>query len=143
MKKIAILFSILGALASCAPTTIPDEAPPAREGCGDDHPRVGQSAEFVGRQHDVSGSLRVIDNCTLEITNFVYDGGGVDVRAIASPNRDYQNGIVLSEDLRRAGGYENESVQLNLPEGVTLDDVQGLSIWCVPFGADFGEAQFE
>ncbi len=141
MNKLLLPAIVFSALASaCVQPDMSPTAPPPRDDCGSDHSLVGETATLTTRAHEVMGTLEVVDNCTLEITDFHFDGGGVDVRAIVSPNGDYTNGIVLSEDLRRSGGYDGEKLQLNLPEGVTLDDVGGLSIWCVPFGASFGDA---
>jgi len=145
MKNILQAFVLLATLAlsvACGGPAIPDEIPVAREGCGDDHPLVGQTAMLSTLAHEVSGMVRVVDNCSMVIENFNYDGGGFEVRAIVSADRQYDMGVALSEDLRRDEGYENDTLELFLPEGVTLDDVGGLSIWCVPFGADFGEAVF-
>jgi hypothetical protein len=32
---------------------------------------------------------------------------------------------------------------LTLPEGRTLDELDGISIWCVAVGVDFGSGRFE
>lgn len=119
------------------PAPAPEEL---QEGCGDDDPRVGTTAELVTRAHQVMGTVRIVDNCTVVIEDFVYDGGGLDVRAVVSPNGDYGRGVVLTEDLRNSGGYNGADLELPLPDGITLDDVGGLSIWCLPVGADFGSA---
>ena len=40
--------------------------------CASDHPRVGQTAELITRFHNVTGTATLVDNCTIEITNFNY-----------------------------------------------------------------------
>jgi hypothetical protein len=136
----AVCLSLIA--SACAQPDLPETAPPPREGCGEDHERVGETATLVTRAHGVMGIVRAVDNCTLELEEFHFDGGGVDVRAVVSPNGDFANGIVLTEDLRRSQGYADDHLQLNLPVGVTLDDVGSLSIWCVAFGVNFADANF-
>lgn len=112
-------------------------------GCTSNDPRVGTEAELVGRAHGVRGRVAIVDDCTVELRDFHFDGGGLDVRAIGANGanaRDYESGAVLTNDLRRAGGYDGETVRIAFPEGVTLDDVQHLSIWCVPANVSFGDA---
>jgi len=48
----------------------------------------------------------------------------------------------MSGDQRRETPYVNEVLTVQLPEGLTLDDLDGLSVWCVPAGADFGLGTF-
>ncbi len=105
------------------------------------HPAVGTSSEFTTRAHDVSGTLTVIDDRTLEVSNFVFDGGGVNVFFYYGTDGDYRNGGQIGPQLRGTV-FNGETITLTLPDGLTLDDFNGLSVWCVPFFADFGDARF-
>ncbi len=50
------------------------------------------------------------------------------------------NGVDLSRmDLREDIGYSNATVNFTIPDGVDLDTIRYLSIWCVPVGASFGD----
>ncbi len=140
MKRLgySILFIFL---TGCSTASVFDETE-LQSGCGDDDPRVGLSAELSEDHHDVSGTVHIVDNCTLEVRNFTYDGGGVHVRMTASADGDYDNGIHISENLKGTA-FDNETLTLPLPAGVTLDDVEYLSVWCIPFDEDFGSAQFD
>jgi len=40
-------------------------------------------------------------------------------------------------------GYDNASFTLTLPESITLDDFNGVSVWCVPVGTSFGDGIFQ
>jgi len=51
----------------------------ADSGCSSDHPLVGATADFTTRFHDVVGTVTVLDDCSLEVTNFGYDGLGPNV----------------------------------------------------------------
>ncbi|MCH9679858.1 MAG: DM13 domain-containing protein [Deltaproteobacteria bacterium] len=111
-------------------------------GCGVTHPMVGAVAELVGSQHDVAGTATIIDDCTIQIENFVFDGGGIDVRVYGGLDGNYDDGFAIGEDLT-GPGFAGETVTVQLDESMTLDDLDGISIWCVPVGVDFGSAFFE
>ncbi len=126
-----------------------DDALATEDGCGDsctaDSSLVGERFSLVGRAHDVAGALVVVDDSTLGLEDFAFDGGGIDVRAIVAPTvaelSDADAYVVLSEDLRRPGGYDGASLRFPLPDGLSVDDVGAFSIWCVPFGASFGDVE--
>ena len=113
--------------------------------CGANDPRVGQTAELINTFiHGIQGTARIVDNCTIVINNFNYDGMGIDVRIVGILNGDLQNPVILSqENLVRLEPYVNETLTVALPEGVTLDDVPTISVFCVPFKFSFGEGTFE
>lgn len=117
---------------------------PGRD-CEKTHAKVGKVLNFSNLFHDVSGRAEVIDDCTIEITGFNYDGAGIDVRiwtgAGSPPN--YGAGYGISEDLLKAGGYADVSFTLTLDENDSLDDIDGLSVWCVAVGISFGDGEFE
>jgi hypothetical protein len=106
------------------------------------HEKVGQSAALSTRAHDVSGTCTIIDNDTIEIRDFVYDGDGVDVQVVLSANAGFSPYTSISHDLRRATPYNGETLTFDLPPTVSLDEVNYISIWCVPFGASFGDGPF-
>lgn len=111
--------------------------------CDETHGKIGQTATLSTFAHGVSGVATIVDDCTIEITQFYFDGQGIDVRFYGGTGGDYQNGVSMSEmDLRRSEGYNNETVYAQLPEGTSLDDIDGISVWCVPVGSSFGDGEF-
>ncbi|MEM9489581.1 MAG: DM13 domain-containing protein, partial [Myxococcota bacterium] len=118
-----------------------DDGPAARE-CDATHPRVGQIAELSTLSHGVMGTARIIDDCTIEITSFFYDGNGIDVRVYGGRSGNYDAGFAMTGDLLRNPGYENETIIATVPEGLDLDDLDGISIWCVAVGVSFGDGIF-
>jgi len=111
--------------------------------CDSTHARVGKSAEFTGHFHSVAGTAVAQDDCTIRVDNFTYDGTGLDVRVYASATGDFAtDGFAISNDLRRSGGYDNEELTISLPNGVTMDDFEHISIWCVSVSENFGDATF-
>lgn len=113
--------------------------------CEATHPKVGQVAVLSTFAHQVSGTAVIVDDCTIRVDDFVYDGGGVDVRFYGGLDGDYAGGFSMSEeDLRRPEGYDGtETVYAQLPEGLSLDDLDGISVWCVPVAASFGDGSFQ
>ncbi len=107
---------------------------------GATHPLVGRSAEFSTIAHEVSGTMTVLDDRTIEISNFNYDGLGVEVIFYYGTDGDYRSGGAIGPELTGTR-FVNETFTLTLPDNLTLDDFNGLSVWCVPFNANFGDAQ--
>jgi len=112
--------------------------------CDSTHLKIGQVAELQTFAHQVAGTAVIVDDCTVRVDDFMYDGGGVDVRFYGGLGGDYMSGFSMSaDDLRRDGGYDGrETVYAQLPENRTLDDLDGISVWCVPVGASFGDGLF-
>ena len=112
--------------------------------CDATHSKIGQVAELQTFAHQVSGTAVIVDDCTVRVDDFIYDGTGIDVRFYGGLAGDYASGFSMSEaDLRRAGGYDgSEPVYAQLPENRTFDDLDGISVWCVPVAASFGDGLF-
>jgi hypothetical protein len=110
--------------------------------CDSTHAKIGQTATLVEAFHDVGGVATIVDDCTIRIDNFTFDGTGINVQIYGGEGEDYARGFSVSGDIRRATAYAGESITVQLPENLTLDDLDGLSVWCVPAGASFGDGQF-
>jgi hypothetical protein len=126
--------------------TVDNTQPPAVDNTNNaaDHPLVGVSAEFSNLAHDINGTLTVLDNRTLEISNFSYDGGGPSVYFYTGVGGNYRSsagGRLIGPQLN-GRVYENETIRVTLPDDLTLDDFDGVSVWCDIFSANFGDARF-
>ncbi len=107
------------------------------------HFRVGQSASLdTPGFHNVSGTAHIINNCTIELNNFYYDGGGIVVQVYLSPNSSFNPYTAISEDLYGTA-FTNATLTLPLPDNVNLDDANYISIWCVAAGVSFGDGMFQ
>ncbi|MBA2661570.1 MAG: DM13 domain-containing protein [Bradymonadaceae bacterium] len=111
-------------------------------GCPATHARVGWVAELSTKSHAVSGHAEIIDDCTVRITDFHFDGGGIDVRIYGAKDANYLVGFPMTEDLVRPTPYSGETIIARLPTDVSLDDLDGISAWCVDFAVDFGSGTF-
>jgi len=116
---------------------------PYRKGCEKTHDKVGHSGTFETFQHNVSGKATIIDNCTIEISQFDYDGGGPDVYFYGAINHDYTgNSAFAIGDNINGTVYNNATILLTLPSNKTLDDLNGLSVWCQDVNVNFGQVTF-
>ncbi len=127
-----------GVLSSDPPARLP-----AARSCDSSHPRVGQTATLIEHYHDVGGTVTIVDDCTLSFSNFTFDATGVNVQFYGGQDGNYVAGRSLSGDLKRSVPYDGANFELTLPEDVTLDDLDGISVWCVPVGVSFGDGSFE
>lgn len=76
------------------------------------------------------------------MTNFSYDGGGLsDVRFYGGRQDKYASGFAFGPQL---AGKPATGATLNveLPAGRTLADLDGVSVWCVAAGVSFADARF-
>lgn len=115
---------------------------PAPMSCsGTDHPKVGQMAILSTNAHAVSGTATILDNCTIEVTNFNYDGGGPDVLFYVAEGTDYKDGYGLGQ---RINGMpqNNSTITLTLAAPSELNTINGISVWCAQFDASFGDGRF-
>ena len=112
-------------------------------GCGQTHSRVGAVATLSTRSHRVSGTATVVDDCTIRFDMFNFDGRGIEVRVYGGLNNNYRAGFAMGPNLLRSTAYANESFTVTLPSDKSLDDLDGVSIWCVPVGVSFGDGQFQ
>ena len=113
-----------------------------RRRCAPSHERVGKTAVLSGRRR-INGTATIVDDCTIRIDNFDFDGGGIDVRIYGGLNGNYDDGFAMGENLVRSTGYFGETLTVQLPPGRTLDEVDGISVWCIPIEVSFGEGTFE
>lgn len=109
--------------------------------CEKTNAKVGQVATLSTRSHGVSGKVVVVDNCTLEIRNFSYDGGGLSkVFVYGGTAGNYTAGFPVGNNLRGTS-FANQTLTVNLKAG-ELDKMDGVSIWCTDANANFGDGLF-
>lgn len=109
-----------------------------------DYARAGWTAKLSTLQHGVSGTVTIVDERTLRITGFNYDGGGPRVLVYlgaTNSNQGFTSGPAIGAQLQRRP-YVNETLEVQLPEGQTLDGFTAVSIWCVEFRVNFGSGVF-
>lgn len=110
--------------------------------CGSTHSKVGWATTLSTKAHGVKGKATVHNDCTIRFDEFYYDASGIDVRVYGGVGGNYTGGFPMSPDLLRSTPYENVTMYIQVPAGKTLDDFDGVSIWCVDVAVDFGSGIF-
>jgi mono/diheme cytochrome c family protein len=115
----------------------------AGSGCGKTNPRVGWSADLginTG-EGQVSGFVTMVDDCTLELRDFSYDGNGIDVRVYGAKDVSFKPAFTMGPNIV-GRTFSKETWRVSLPDGKTLGDLGWVGIWCVAVGANFGSGPF-
>lgn len=110
------------------------------------YPRTGWQAELSNIHHGVSGTVTIVDEDTIQVDDFTFDGGGIDVFFYLGATNDYpgfSSGIGIGSDLV---GPPFDGTQppmlIDLPPATTLDGYNAISVWCVTAGVNFGSGTF-
>lgn len=110
----------------------------------DEIPQPGWEAELIGTSHDVSGTAVVIDDHTIELRDFTFDGGGLNARMYV-----LADGAPFSEAIETDSGnlvgtpFAGETLTLRLPSDSSPEGWNAISFWCVPARVGFGHGVFE
>jgi hypothetical protein len=107
------------------------------------HARVGQVAQLSILFHDVSGTATIVDDCTIVLAEFNFDGEGIIVEIYGGTDGSYQPpvGFSISGDIKGTS-FANDTLTLTLPEDISLDNFNGISVWCTAVGISFGDGLF-
>lgn len=115
----------------------------ARAAGGTEYERAGWRAELSTIFHDVDGMVIIVDERTIQVEHFTFDGGGPAVyfylgETDSSPS--FGDGIPISGRLSRP--YDDESLTLTLSPEQSLDGYGAISVWCEDFAVNFGSGSF-
>jgi Electron transfer DM13 len=130
---------------SAAPPAVSPAAPAASAPVAACSPvantKIGKTASLSTRSHLVSGQAKIIDSCTIEITNFNYDGLGLSkVFVYGGLAGNYRAGFPIGPNLKGTV-YTGQTLRVTLNAG-DIDKFDGISIWCADANANFGDATF-
>ncbi len=142
MMAFTLALAGCGGGGSADPTAQPAAQPAAQTAaCGKTSAKIGQVANLSTRSHNVKGQAKVIDDCTLEISNFSYDGGGLSkVFVYGGKGGNYAAGFAIGPNLKGTV-FNNQTLRVTLQAG-DLDKLDGISIWCTDANANFGDGTF-
>merc|ERR1712001_274295 len=119
-----------------------------------EHVKVG---EFNNRAHGIGGTVYAVDEKTLLVKGFTYDGAGPDaffwVGTQGSPS---SVGTILPYPFEgKFYQYEDQSapilqgqfsgdkdIKLTLPDSLKTTDLKWISVWCRAFQVNFGDLTF-
>ncbi|XP_055676424.1 protein Skeletor, isoforms B/C isoform X2 [Lutzomyia longipalpis] len=105
---------------------------------------IGQLTEFA---HGIKGTVYAVDESTIFIKGFAYDGLGPDAYFwVGNSPRPSPEGYIIPYPEDYAGrdppilqAHNNTDIILRLPMGKRIRDIRWLSVWCRRFTVDFGE----
>ena len=107
------------------------------------YPRAGWVADMPQGAHIAEGFASIVDERTIRVDHFTYDGTAPAVYFYlgeTDSQQSFVNGIPIGPHLNRP--YNDETIIVQLPEGQTLDGYSAISVWCVDFSANFTSATF-
>ena len=106
--------------------------------------RQGWQAELSTLAHGVSGTVTIIDEDTIQVNNFNYDGGGLLVYfylGVDATRDSFTNGLEIGPNLLGTV-YNNATLTIDLPPGKSTSDYNAISVWCTAVGVSFGTGTF-
>ncbi|RWS28866.1 protein Skeletor: isoforms D/E-like protein, partial [Leptotrombidium deliense] len=93
--------------------------------------------------HGVTGDVFIVDESTIFIKNFNYDGLGPDAYFWSGYTpKPEQNGFIIPDEkgsTKPLSAYKNKNVVLRLPEGNTVRDIKWIAVWCRKAVVNFGD----
>ncbi|XP_075145632.1 protein Skeletor, isoforms B/C [Haematobia irritans] len=103
--------------------------------------------DFTNFAHGIKGSIYAVDESTLFIKSFAYDGTGPDAFFwVGKTPRPSPEGFIIPYPEDYVGieppilkAHNNTDIILRLPMGKRIKDIRWLSVWCRRFTVDFGE----
>ncbi|KAL3683605.1 hypothetical protein R1sor_001627 [Riccia sorocarpa] len=105
---------------------------------------VGLKSDFLMVQHQLRGSLEILDDCKFRVTKFDMLAGS-DVYWWGALGEDFENmttGFPVSS-YRLNQTYKNDTLEITLDRNYTWDQFNVLSVWDKPTGSDFGHVLLE
>ena len=113
-----------------------------------EYERAGWFAELNILFHGVSGQVVIIDEDSLRVDNFIYDGGGLSGGVYfhlgeSDTQTDFESRLLVGLVLV-GSSYDGtgEPLFFDLPGENTLDPYKAISVWCVDAKANFGSGAF-
>lgn len=95
-------------------------------------------------EHEVSGTLSVTSDCTLEIPDFTYDGKAPSVYVWGgkecTPGAIARGGRLSNSEIPEKS-YSNKLLKVPLKSSVDFNEIGCISIYCEQFSADLGHVK--
>ena len=109
-------------------------------------PQIGWQTQLSTLAHGVSGLVTILDEDSIQVDNFTYDGGGISVffyLGMEDTQSSFIAGIPIGPQLKGTTFDGTQSpLVYDLPLGNTLEGLNAISVWCVAATASFGSGSF-
>ena len=121
--------------------TFANPIPTARD-CTATNSFVGQTMPLrVSNLYGISGDVTIVSDCEIQITNFFYNGLGPNVSFYGAVDGDYRGGVNMS-DILNGRTWQGETLNLFVPDGISIGEINSFSVWCFEFDVDFSSTFF-
>ena len=109
-------------------------------------PQVGWQAELSDIEENVSGTVTILDENTVQVDDFTYAGGGLSVYfylGTSETNSAFSSGLKIGDQLVGTvyDGTQDPLV-IDLPGANTLEGLHAISVWCEVAHVNFGSGTF-
>lgn len=109
---------------------------------GDCDAAAGSKATLSTLAHGVKGTVTILNDNTLLVENFFYDGGGISVYFYLGVDANsFATGVRIGPQLLGMP-FNNGSLVLPVPGNVSLENYHAISVWCEAVQASFGHGTF-
>ena len=108
------------------------------------YPRAGYEAELNTFFHNVSGTVIIVDENTILVEHFNYDGGGPAVYfylGTEDSSSAFFGGISIGP-LLTGTPRTDDTLVVHLADPNTLDGYNAISVWCEDVNVNFGSGTF-
>ncbi|BFF91520.1 protein Skeletor [Drosophila madeirensis] len=103
--------------------------------------------DFTNFAHGIKGHIYAVDESTMFVKSFAYDGTGPDAFFwVGKTPRPSPDGYIIPYPEEYTGvdppilqAHNKTDIILRLPMGKRIKDIRWLSVWCRRFTVDFGE----
>lgn len=90
--------------------------------------------------HGVSGTVEELSSQKVRISDFHYDGGGIDVHVWLFRGGHVNDGYALGDDLK-SQPHSGDTLEVDIPGELAPQMYDSVSIWCVSAHQDFGSGE--
>ncbi len=102
---------------------------PVGEGDGvvdaDEVPGIGWTATFETLPHDVAGTAEIVDEETIELRDFTFDGGGVNARLfLVAAGARFSDDFELTDNLVGTV-YDGDTFTVDIPDDAPFEESAG------------------
>lgn len=140
---IVLTFLFIGCSDNQEVSDLLENPAPEAQTCDSTHSLVGESRNLLeNSSYGISGTVTIISDCEIEISNFFYNGLGPNVSIYGGTDGNFRSGINLSVPIN-GRSFQGETLNVFLPEGRSLDEINSFSVWCFEFNIDFSSANFK
>jgi mono/diheme cytochrome c family protein len=101
---------------------------------------AGRSGQLTGLLHNVGGTIEELSTKKIRITNFTYDGGGIDVHVWLFQSGHINQGTAIGDNLK-SQPHSGDTLEVDIPGELTPHAYDSVSIWCVSAHQDFGSGK--